>query len=324
MLIYKIKDSNKTNKGKNNKAHYEDKQGKKITNKRILEYIDELRIPPAYNDVVIYYEKSPKILFTGIDDKNRKQYIYGKNWCKYRSKVKFSAVLSFAQKIPKIQSDIDKYLKSSKFSFNKVMSMVLKLVMSCYFRIGNQKYERLYGSYGVITMKIKHLAFKKDGLHIKFIGKKGVENTCLVKDKTLISAIKKIISGKKKTDNVFQYHEDGTWNNIKAKEVNIWLKNYAKDITTKAFRTYDTNIFLIEKLRAYGEAKLKESEAKRKKTTNAAIKEISELVHNTLAICRKEYVHPEILKMYLKNPRKFKRIFMSGLSSRTAFIKFLK
>jgi DNA topoisomerase-1 len=317
MLIYKIKTGTKI-------IHYENKQGKKITDKKTLIYIDKLRIPPAYNNVVIYYEKSPKILFTGIDDKNRKQYVYGLNWCKHRSKVKFSAVLSFAQKIPKIQNDINSYLKSAKFSFNKVMAMVLKLVMSCYFRIGNQKYEKLYGSYGVITMKIKHLTFKNKILHIKFIGKKGVENTCLVKDKILLVAIKKIISGKKKTDNVFQYYENNTWNNIKAKEVNIWLKYYAKDITTKAFRTYDTNIFLIEKLRAYGESKLKESEPKRKKTTNAAIKEISELVHNTLAICRKEYVHPEILQMYLKNPRKFKRLFMAGNSSRIAFIKFLK
>ena len=164
MKIYKVKEKDS--------SHYVDGKGNKIKDKQILEYINKLRIPPAYDNVVIFYEKNPKILFTGIDSKGRKQYIYGPNWCKYRSKSKFKAVLSFAEKLPKIKSDIEKYLKSSKFTFNKTMAMILRLVMSCYFRIGNKKYEKLYGSYGVVTMKIKHLTFRKDGIYVKFVGKK--------------------------------------------------------------------------------------------------------------------------------------------------------
>lgn len=312
MLIYKKKD------GKKN--IYVDKNNKLITDSEILEYIEKLKIPPAYTDVVIYYEKTPKILFTGIDSKGRKQYIYSEKWCKIRSKNKFAAVLSFAKKIPKIMSDVEKNMKLKKFSINKVMSMIVKLVLSCYFRIGNQKYEKLYGSYGVITMKIKHLTLAKDYIDISFIGKKGVKNDCRITDKILIEEIGKLIAGKSDNENVFQYY-DGKWNNIKAIEVNKWLKQYGDDITTKAFRTYDANIFLITKLRELG--KPKDTPSKRKKDVNKIIKEISEIVHNTLAICRKEYIHPDILKMYIESPQKFKKLFAGKLSPRESFIKLL-
>ena len=129
-------------------------------------------IPPAYRNVKIFYEKSPKILYEGFDDKDRKQQIYSKAWVKKAEKQKFQELYRFGQKFPKIMLDINANISKPSLTRKKIISLILRIISICYFRIGNLKYQKLYGSHGISNIKAKHLKIGKKKMFVKFIGKK--------------------------------------------------------------------------------------------------------------------------------------------------------
>lgn len=295
-----------------------DKNHKEIHNKDVVEYIKKLVIPPAYKDVKIFYEKSPKILFEGYDDKGRKQQIYSPAHKKKAAKKKFCHLLNFGRQLPKIKADINKNIKADKLSRVKLISLIIKIVMICGFRIGNLKYQKLYNSFGISNIHTKHVKQTKNGLVIKFLGKKGVVNECIITNAFLISEIKKLLVGKKPRDYVFSC--DGV---IRAIEINNWLKKYDKHITSKMFRTYVTNTMFIEFMRDKGSA-AKHDLKTRKKNVVDAMKIISCQINNTPNICRKEYLFIEILNLYLEHPIKYNKHFNNCKSAETCFLNYLK
>jgi DNA topoisomerase-1 len=132
--------------------------GNLITDHKIIKYVKSLVIPPAYKNVKIYYSTNneiPKILYEGFDSKNRKQVIYSKEWCAAKENEKFKNLIEFSKMIPSITKTIDKFLLSQKLSKNKTISIILKLIIECGFRIGNKKYLQLYDSYGISNIKKK-------------------------------------------------------------------------------------------------------------------------------------------------------------------------
>ena len=314
---------------KDNKPVYKivDKKGLEVTDKKILEYIEKLVIPPAYNDVTVFYEASPKILFQGYDDKGRLQQIYSANHKKKAMKKKFCNVLEFGKVLPKIESDIKKYMNSEKFTKNKIISLIMKIIMKCGFRLGNIKYQKLYGSYGISNILKKHISKKDNYMIIKFIGKKGVLNECEIQDSEIIKEMDKLILKKKQNDPVFAYTLLGRENTITALEINKWLKEYNDNVTSKHFRTWDVNILFIEYMRNSSISEcdpVKLTEAKRKKIVVGAMKLISGKVNNTPSICKKEYLHIDLLNLYLKHPRIFKKWFFGCNTPKTCFIKYLE
>ncbi len=178
---------------------YTDKKGNIINDKKILEYIDSLVIPPAYHDVEIFYEKSPKILFQGLDNNNRLQQIYSKKWRENADKLKFKALIDFGKKLPAMNTEIIKHLKSPRKSKEKIIAIILRIIICCGFRVGQMKYYDLYGSIGISTIMKKHIKYKTGdhSLYIDFIGKKGVQNECTINDKLLVSEILKYTADKK-------------------------------------------------------------------------------------------------------------------------------
>lgn len=164
MLLYR--------KGTNNNFYYTDASGKKITNKEQLEYIKNLHIPPAYNDVIIFYIKNPKILFQGYDAAGRLQQIYSPSHCKKQCRKKFKALIDFGYQLPKIYSDCDKYISNIRPTKNKIIAIIIKIISTCYFRIGNHKYLKLYNSHGISNIKKSHIKEVSNGLKIEFVGKK--------------------------------------------------------------------------------------------------------------------------------------------------------
>ena len=320
-MIYKrINDG--VGKDKKPKFKITDKSGKPVSDKKVLEYIKSLVIPPAYKDVTIFYEKSPKILFEGYDDKGRKQQIYSQIHKKKASKKKFCSLLEFGKVLPKIESDIEKHLKSKTVSKDKIIALILKIIIICGFRVGNLKYQKLYGSFGISNIFKEHIKIGNRGMIIKFIGKKGVINECLIENKFLIGEIQKLIKTKKPKDYVFTYF-DGEEHVIKAIEINKWLKRYDVNTTSKHFRTWDVNILFIEYMRDT-EDPMKLPISKRKKNVVEAMKVISCQVNNTPAICKKEYLHIDLVELYINHPKKFKKHFLGWDNVRKCFIKYLE
>lgn len=325
MLYFRYHDGT-VGTGKNIKFKFKivDKDDKVITDKKILDYIDKLVIPPAYKDVTIFYDKSPKILFEGFDDKGRKQQIYSQDHKQKSMKKKFCNLLNFGNVIPRIESDINKYMKNLKYDKNKIISLIIKIVIICGFRIGNLKYQKLYNSFGISVILKKHIKIINNEMLISFIGKKGVLNECVIKDKIIINELTKLISNKKSDDYVFKYELDGEFNIIKAIEINNWLKSYHENVTSKLFRTFDTNILFIEYTRTNAIDPEKLSETARKKIANNALKLISCQINNTPNICKKEYLFIDLLNLFLENPKSYKKYFYGCTCARKCFIGFLE
>ncbi len=313
---------------KDGKTHYE-LNGKKITDQVILDYIRKLVIPPKYKDVVIFYEPEgeAKILYQGYDSKQRLQRIYSSLWNNKTAYSKFCELLNFAEQIEKIIESIKHHIPSKNLTIDKCIAMVIKIIMVCYFRIGNKKYQDLYGSFGAMNILKKHVTYgtnnSKEFLQIKFVGKKGMLNSCEIYDKELIDEIKHMTSKKKDNDYVFEWDDRGTLTPLKAIDVNDWLKKFDTVITSKDFRTYDANIFLIIFLRKQiepGTLTIK----MRKKIIIEALRIISEKIHNTPNILKKNYTQYGILDMYINEPIKFKKYFLQNNTPKQSLVNYLK
>lgn len=319
--------------GTKDNYEYKDLKGQKIIDKAILEYIKNLVIPPNYNNVRIFYEKTsmPKILYQGYDSKNRLQRIYSDVWNKASTRKKLCNLLNFAEQIPNIASAVKKQMQSEAHTRDKMVALIIRIVMVCYFRIGNKKYQELYGSFGAMNIQKRHVKLKKDNnnkeyFYIEFSGKKGVLNTCNIYDVDLIREIKDILKYRNDDDFVFLWNKKGVNVPVRAIDINFWLQRFDKLITSKDFRTYDANIFLIIYLRKQPNA-LKLSLTNRKKIIVNAMKEISKKIHNTPAILKKNYTDSGIVQMFISDPYKFEKFFTIDIdkkSPKQAFIEYLR
>lgn len=301
-----------------------DKNDLEIKDRNILKYIQEMQpIPPAYNSVEIFYEKSPKILFQGRDIKGKLQQIYSPKWRSKADKEKFRSLIEFGHKLPIIQLDILKNIKLNLLTKNKLIAIILRIITLCGFRVGQLKYQKIYGSTGLSTLQVKHLFFKKNNdLVIKFLGKKGVENKCTILDPLLIKEISKLTIGKSANDFLFKYYINNEPKIITAIDVNNWLKEFNPEFTSKYFRTFSVNILLIDLLKDINPVNLTESQRKKKITD--IIKEVSCSINNSPAICKKAYLNADLLDLFINSPKAYNNnINKNNESSMLSFIRFL-
>lgn len=317
-IIYRLKDEKDEKK-----FSYILKDGSRVVQSDMVDYLNKLVIPPAWSGVEIYYQHklSPKILYMGYDAKGRQQVIYSPAWKAKTSKEKFCELIQFGMQLPKIQADIKSHLETSKWTKNKIVALVLRVISFCYFRVGNIKYENLYSSYGITTITKKHLTIRGDTVKISFIGKKGLVNECVVVDTLAVKSLKELASMDHNDEHLFMYQDGKEFFHVTAIEVNNYLKEYHDSFTSKMFRTFDTNTMLIHILR---QNDIPETASKRKKEVLRALETVSTAVHNTPAICRKDYADMDILTMYIDHPKKFKSTFLGDTSERITFINFLK
>jgi DNA topoisomerase-1 len=308
-------------KNKKPKFKYTDNKQQPV-DKKSMNYINSLVIPPMYKNVEIFCEPNPKILFQGLDDKGRLQQIYSPDHKKKAMKKKFCNLIKFGTLMPKINADFEMNIKGRILTKNKIISIILKVVMVCGFRLGNLKYVKLYNSFGIANVYKQHITMKGSAMHIVFTGKKGVENKCIVNNRCLIKEINCLLKDKTPKDHIFTYtHVDGEQKVIKAIEINNYLKAYDPVITSKMFRTWDTNVLFIEYMRKQGDP-VKLTQVARKKLIVKAMLSISTQINNTPAIAKKDYLHIDLWTMYLSQPKKYKRIFNTGAASQ-CFINYL-
>jgi len=286
---------------------YYDKQDNVISKKSIQKYLT-FYIPPAYDDVQVDMNKN-KVLAIGYDEKGRAQYIYDPIYTKKQSKNKFKKLISFGENYRKIYKQIESDLNLPDNTKNKQVAIILMIIIDCNFRIGNDKYTKDNNSYGVSTLEKRHLKRVKNDLIIEFIGKKGVKNTCSIKNNKIrrkLTEKKKYMNNNK--DKLFTYEKDGEDHNVTANDVNDYLKELG-NYSTKYFRTWNANIEFIK-------------EIKKTKDLNKCIENVSLKLHHTPAICKKDYINSNLIEFYKKTPDKFLKFFNRNITKK--FIEFLK
>lgn len=282
----------------NPKSFYYANDNKKIQSAEITERIKKLAIPPAWKDVKICKLDNGHLQATGYDAMNRKQYRYHKNWSIIRNHTKFYRLLDFGKQLPAIRLQIEKDLSLPGYPREKILAAVVSLMERTHIRVGNSFYEKLYGSFGLTTLKNRHVALSGTKMLFTFVGKKGIKHTITLKSKRLARIVKgcKEIPGKE----LFEYIDDnGVINNIDSGMVNEYIRKIsAADFTAKDFRTWAGS---VQALSAFKETGGFESEAEKKQKINAAFKLVAKQLGNTVTVCRKYYVHGLIVKLYEEN-----------------------
>ena len=298
--------SRKTRKTKKNTQtfYYVDtKTGDILNNKKEVERINKLRIPPGYHDVVISKSEKSKIQAFGYDDKSRKQIIYSKNFRQKQQKKKHKHMITFGKVLPIIQKRINKHLKEKGRSKEKLISVVLSLMQVCNFRIGNDSYLREYGTYGLTTLECRHIKINGNKVKFSFIGKKGVLNEDEIRFDKNSLLLKFLISIKDDckniNDSIFLYQgDDGQDYKLRSNHVNDFLKEFGKNISSKNFRTWSANVCWIDILR---ELDCPTNITQAKKNIVESVKFVAEELHNTPSVAKKEYINNDVIQYYLDN-----------------------
>jgi len=283
---------------KRGKKFYYFFESKPVKGKKEIERINKLAIPPAWEEVWICKFPNGHIQATGLDLRKRKQYRYHPLWNLLRNETKFHHLYEFGKSLPQLRLKMEEDISSKSLNQEKVLATVLSLMERTYIRVGNNGYEKMYGSYGLTTLKDKHVSINGDKIAFSFNGKKGVHHNVSLKNKRLAKIVKECrdIPGKE----LFQYYdEEGNKNAIDSGMVNDYIKNATgKDFTAKDFRTWAGSLHALDAMRTF-EEDITENE--KKKNIVAMLDFVSEKLGNTRTVCKKYYVHPGIIRLYEEN-----------------------
>jgi DNA topoisomerase-1 len=273
-------------------------RNKPVKNEETLSRIRKLVIPPAWKNVWICSLDNGHLQATGLDVKNRKQYKYHSSWNELRNQTKFYRLLDFGKNLSAMRDKLKKDLALPGLPLKKVLAAVVSLMENTSIRVGNNMYEKLYGSYGLTTLKDKHVKLNGENMLFSFKGKKGVHHKISVKSKKLAHIVKQCrdIPGKE----LFQYYdEDGHHKCIDSGMVNQYLKEISgQDFTTKDFRTWSGTLFAFIELKKLGAAEI---QAAVKKNIVAALDAVAAHLGNTRTVCKKYYIHPVVISLYENN-----------------------
>ncbi len=268
---------------------------KKVGDDETLLRIKHLVIPPAWQNVWICPLENGHLQVTGFDTMNRKQYRYHPDWNKLRSHTKFYRMYDFGKVIPGIRLQLEKDLSLPGLPLNKVLAAVVSLMERTNIRVGNNFYEKLYGSFGLTTLKDKHVKIEGHKLKFTFKGKKGVLHDIDLKNKKLSNIVKQCrdIPGKE----LFQYlDENGERRSIDSGMVNEYIRNISGgDFTAKDFRTWSGTVQAFLALKSIGCC---ETQTETKKRIVEVLDQVSAHLGNTRTVCKKYYVHPLIFSLY--------------------------
>ena len=271
---------------------------KKVNDKTQLERIRKLAIPPAWTEVWICSLDNGHIQATGLDLRKRKQYRYHNLWNLLRNETKFHRLFEFGKALPALREELEKDLAARELNEAKVIATVISLMERTYIRIGNNGYEKIYGSYGLTTLKDRHVQIQGDQVKFSFKGKKGIEHNITLKNKRLARTVKacRDIPGKE----LFQYYgADGQRRSIDSGMVNGYIhRATCNDFTAKDFRTWAGSVHALQTFLSFGEAV---TDKDVKQNVIATLDAVSKKLGNTRTVCKKYYVHPGLIRLYEEN-----------------------
>ena len=320
-----------TRKAKGEDFDWLDADGEPIRDEQRLLRIKRLAIPPAWTEVWVSPLANGHIQATGRDARGRKQYVYHDRWREVRDENKYDRIISFGKTLPKIRRRIARDLKLAGLPRNKVLATVVQLLERTFIRIGNEEYARENKSFGLTTMKDRHVEVKGAKLRFRFRGKSGREHEVDVTDGRIANIISKLqdLPGQ----DLFQYVDhDGKVRDITSQDVNEYLREITgEDFSAKDFRTWAGTVLTAIALNAQEQF---ETPKQAKLNINTAIKAVAKILGNTPAICRKCYIHPAVLENYLDQKSidglkqttedALKKEDVDPRSSEAAILKFLK
>jgi DNA topoisomerase I len=285
-----------TRKRSGNAFRYLNPRGKFVRSVEDLRRIKSLAIPPAWKNVWISPISNGHLQATGRDAKGRKQYRYHPLWREARDQTKYERMIAFGRILPMIRARVERDFAQPRLPRSKVIATVVKLLETSLLRVGNEEYARENKSFGLTTLRNKHVKVQGAKIRFEFRGKSGIDCALDIHNRRLARIVKRCqdLPGQE----LFQYiDEDGQRRAIDSSDVNEYLREITQeDFTAKDFRTWAGTVLAARALR---EVKEFDSKAQAKRNIVSAIETVAQKLGNTRAVCRKCYVHPAVVNSYL-------------------------
>ena len=274
---------------------YFDADGNRITDRDEIDRLNAVGLPPAYTDAWFCADPNGHMQATGVDARGRKQYRYHQGFREQRETEKFDGLLEFGKALPKLRRRVEQDVRRRKLSRETVLAAVVRLLDTERVRVGNEQYAKENKSFGLTTLRARHLRRRGSKMQMRFVGKHGVVHEVTVTD----SSLKRIVKSCQELPGqmLFQYiNGDGVPRPITSGDVNDYIKQVTgSDFTAKHFRTWGASVIAFEQM-------LKKAEDSRI-SVKTVIEPVAEALGNTPAISRKSYVHPSLMTAVKENPR---------------------
>jgi DNA topoisomerase-1 len=269
--------------------------GKPVRDAATLARIRSLVIPPAWTKVWICALENGHLQATGRDARGRKQYRYHPCWRATRDETKYDRIFAFGRALPAIRARVDADLRRHGLPREKVLATVVRLLETTLIRVGNEEYARENNSYGLTTLQNRHVRVTGETVHFAFRGKSGVRHRIDVRDGRLARVVKRChdLPGLE----LFQYLDaDGERRSLDSADINDYLRAIGgQEFTAKDFRTWAGTVLAAQALRNLVDF---DTQAQAKRNVVAAVQAVAERLGNTVAVCRKCYVHPAVFEAY--------------------------
>jgi len=277
---------------------YTDENGKTVTDTPIKTYIKSLVIPPAWKDVEISEKKSSKILVTGRDELGRKQYIYNPKFRQKQEQKKFDRIIEFAEQLERMRRVTGQHMRKRKPTREKVLATMVRLLETAFFRPGSDFYTKQNKSYGLTTMRSKHLEINGDELIFTYRGKSGKDQEKHITDAKLAKIVKEI--DEMPGYEIFKFiDENGIIQDVKSEHLNQYIREViGEEFSAKDFRTWSGTMIAAIALDELNVEEENDQKTMDKNIRNAVI-QVSEKLGNTPAVARSSYIDPRVIDKYI-------------------------
>jgi DNA topoisomerase-1 len=271
--------------------------GESVREERVLTRIENLKVPPAWEDARIARSPSAKVQAVGYDAEGRLQYLYHPKYREKKEREKFERILRFADVLPEMRRITSNHLRRKDLDREKVLAAMTRLMNAAYFRVGEERYARSNRTYGIATLRRKHLRIEGDTMIFEYTGKWGQVHRKVVTD----ARLREIVEGCAALPGyeVFKYYdEEGEIRDVKSRDLNAYVKEVMGDeFTPKDFRTWAGTLVAAVKLAELGVTEdLKEAE----KNVLAAVDDVAKRLGNTRDIARASYISPRVIDHYME------------------------
>jgi DNA topoisomerase-1 len=283
-----------TRKREKNGFVYFDVNGKRIVDADEIQRINALAVPPAYEDVWICADPRGHLQATGRDARGRKQYRYHPRWRETRDADKYERMAEFGRTLPKIRARVARDLRLPGMPVDKVVATIVQLLDTTLVRIGSAEYARDNQSYGLTTLRKKHVKIEAGQLRFRFRGKSGIEHDVTIDNPRIKRIVRRC--AELPGHDLFQYlDEDGARHTVGSADINDYLRRASgADFTAKDYRTWAGSVYALAALRRL----MCESAAQARSHLVATVKDVAALLRNTPAVCRRCYIHPAIIRAF--------------------------
>jgi DNA topoisomerase I len=275
--------------------YLDDATGERIEDQDVIKRIKTLAIPPAWQDVWICADPLGHIQATGVDARGRKQYRYHDRWRERRDRQKFDAMVDFARSLPKLRKQVESDLRKRKISRERVLACAVRLLDRGFFRIGSEDYAEENETYGLATMRKRHVTIDGNTLVFDYEAKGGKRRVQTLADPKVSRLVKTLRERRGGGQELLAYRNGSRWRDIRSTEINDYIKGVVgEQHSAKDFRTWNATVLAAVVLAASARERDMSTKGGRNRAKRDAVKQVARYLGNTPAVCRASYIDPRI------------------------------